>query len=159
MKDLENHEKIHMVEARDTSNEAFVEIKIENQDGNEDLEVQLNEVPEIEKQIDSVMQIQENTDEANIDSENEKNTISNTAKKVEVIKLKILPQPKKLQCNVCAKYFKYNSGVKRHQIYHNVEKSFQCKTCLKTFSQKGTLKRHEIIHSAFWFETISMQYL
>ena len=157
--DLEDESVVpeNAFEANDTSNEplyTFVEIKneYENQDGNTDVEDHSNEVPEMHNQSETgVPKIQENSSQEILESEKDEmnHNKSKTAKKIEVIKLKILPQPKekKLQCNICAKYFKYYSCLNRHHMNHNVEKSFQCKTCLKTFSEKGTLKRHEIIHS------------
>ena len=126
----------------------FVEIKNdnENQDGNKDLEDQLNEIPEIDDQIDSVLQ--ENSFQERIESDKDGNR-SNTETSKKVIKLKILPQPKKknLQCNFCAKCFQSSSYLQIHEMIHTGEKPFQCNTCQKRFAGKYMLLRHSRIHS------------
>ncbi|XP_054466121.1 zinc finger and SCAN domain-containing protein 2-like [Anoplopoma fimbria] len=52
-----------------------------------------------------------------------------------------------LQCDTCAKEFKFKSNFYRHLKTHTGEKLHSCNVCGKRFSQKATLKLHMKIHT------------
>ncbi|KAM4524952.1 uncharacterized protein PAE49_001059 [Odontesthes bonariensis] len=54
---------------------------------------------------------------------------------------------KPFDCDVCAKGFKHQCELRRHQIIHTGEKPYVCGVCSKRFSQQGNLKRHMSFHT------------
>ena len=57
------------------------------------------------------------------------------------------PSKRKNMCDVCGKFFQYDSHLKIHKRFHTGEKPFKCDECGKYFACAADVRNHRTIHS------------
>ncbi|XP_063391903.1 uncharacterized protein LOC134677387 [Cydia fagiglandana] len=52
-----------------------------------------------------------------------------------------------VECEVCGKYFQFESKLKHHMLVHTGEKPYKCDICEKAFNSSYSLNTHKLIHA------------